>query len=130
MRNEFNHMLVALCIADLLVILSNMVLAVKTMNPQSSLLYQLAPLSDGLCHISITTSVFLTVAITIERYYAVCAPHMFKVRVAARGHWWIIYTYIIPTIFSAIFFNIPKILQLFLQTESQTETVMCNIGAI
>jgi hypothetical protein len=61
-------MLVALCIVDLLVILCNMVLAVKTMNPNMDIFSMLAPISDGLCHISITASVFLTVTITVERY--------------------------------------------------------------
>ena len=88
-----------------------MVLAVKTMSPHTPLFSLLAPYSDGLCHISITASVFLTVAITVERYYAVCSPHTYQLRVAVRGHGWILLSYIIPTILGAIILNIPKLLQ-------------------
>ena len=103
-------MLVALCFVDLLVILSNMVLAVKTMHPGADIFFWLAPFSDGLCHISITASVFLTVAITVERYYAICFPHSYQLRVAVRGHRWILLSYIIPTIIGAIILNVPKLL--------------------
>ena len=111
MRNVFNHMLVALCIVDLLVILSNMELAVKTMNPNIPLFSHMAPYTDCLCHISITASVFLTMALTVERYYAVCSPHTYQARVAVRGHCWILLSYIIPTILGAVILNIPKVLQ-------------------
>ena len=120
MRNGFSYLLVTLCIVDLLVILSNVVLAVKTINPDNIIIYKLSIFSDGLCHISLTASVILTVGITQERYYAVCTPHAYKARVAKRSQCSIIFNYIIPTLACAILFNIPKLLQLsgFLSAET------------
>ena len=112
MRNVFNHLLVVLCVVDLMVILTNIVTAGKAFLPQNLLLLQIAPWSDGFCHISVSASVFLTVAITMERYYAVCFPHTYQTRLAGKGHWCIIMSNILPVFFAAILFNMPKILQL------------------
>ena len=110
MHNVFNHLLVSL--ADLLVILTNLALAVRTFNPGSSLLYQLAPWTDSLCHIGVSCSVFLTVSITLERYYAVCSPIAYQARMAQKGHSWILITYISPVILTSICLNTPKLLNL------------------
>ena len=112
MHNVFNHLLVSLCLADLLVILTNLALALRTLNPGSSLLYQLAPWTDGLCHIGVSCSVFLTVSITLERYYAVCSPIAYQARMAQKGHSWILITYISPVILISICLNTPKLLNL------------------
>ena len=112
MWNIFNHMLVTLCIVDLLVILSNLVLALKNMNPTSNLFPQWLPYTDCLCHISTTASVFMTLSLTVERFYAVCSPHSYQHRVAMRGHYCILLSYIIPTIIATVILNIPRIMQL------------------
>ena len=112
MRNVFNHLLVAMCVVDLLVILTNLVTAGRTFLPNNLLLIEIAPWSDGFCHISVSASVFLTIAITMERYFAVCFPYTYQSRLAGKGHWCIIISYIFPVFFSAILFNMPKILQL------------------
>ena len=112
MNNMFNKLLVILCMVDLLVILPNLILACTTLFPQSSIFHSLTPWSDGLCHVAISASVFMTIAITLERYYAVSSPYTYQIRLLKKGFWWILFSYILPVIFGAIIINIPKILQL------------------
>ena len=112
MRNVFNHLLATLCMADMMVILTNLVFSVNTLYPNNPLLSTLVPVSDGLCHISVTASVFLTIAITVERYYAVCSPFTYQTRLVERGHWRILSSYIMPVMLIAIMLNIPKLLNL------------------
>ena len=81
MRNVFNHLLATLCMADMMVILTNLVFSINTLCPNNPFLSTLVPVSDGLCHIAVTASVFLTIAITVERFYAVCSPFTYQTRV-------------------------------------------------
>ena len=85
MRNVFNKLLVVLCMVDLLVILSNLILAYKTMFPLSSVLKILTPWSDGLCHVSVSASVLMTIPITVERFYAVSSPLTYQIRLTQRS---------------------------------------------
>ena len=112
MGNLFNKLLVILCMVDLLVILPNLILACITLLPHSSVLHILIPWSHGLCHVAISASVFMTIAITVERYYAVSSPYTYQIRLLKKGFWWILFSYVLPVIFTAVFLNIPKILQL------------------
>ena len=112
MQNVFNKLLVVLCMVDLLVILSNLVLAGKTLFPLCSALQILTPWSDGLCHIAVSASVFMTIAITVERFYAVSSPFTYQIRLTQRSYCWIISCYIIPVICGAVTLNIPGILKL------------------
>ena len=112
MFSVFNHLLVSLCLADMVVLLTNLSLALKTVSPSSSTLSQVASWSDGLCHIAVSGSVFFTIAITVERYYAVHSPLNYQTRSTKQGHWWILASYVVPVVVAAILFNIPKLLQL------------------
>ena len=78
--NVFNQLLVSLCSADILVIVTGLVTTVKIFYPHSQTLHTIAPWSDGLCHISLSASVFLVVSITVERYQAVVHPHAYQAR--------------------------------------------------
>merc|ERR1719318_2200585 len=98
--------------ADMLVILTNLFFSFNTLFPSNQLLSSLVPVSDSLCHIAVTASVFLTIAITVERFYAVCSPFTYQTRVVERGHWWILSSYILPVLLTAIMLNIPKLLHL------------------
>ena len=112
MSNLFNKLLVILCMVDLLVILPNLILACNTLLPPSSVLDILIPWSDGLCHVAISASVFMTIAITVERYYVVSSPYTYQTRLLKKGFWWILFSYVLPVIVTAILLNIPKMLQL------------------
>ena len=83
----FNDLLVILCMADLLVILSNLILSSRTMLPQNTILSIICSLSDGLCHVAISVSVFMTITITIERYSAISYPFTYQIKLTRRGYW-------------------------------------------
>jgi hypothetical protein len=110
MRNFFNHLLVFLCVAEMIVIFTNLFLCVRVCIP--TFLPELGPWSDGICHIAVTGSVFLTIAITVERYYAICSPHTYQARVLERGHWCIISSYVVPVFVTAVMLNTPKVLHI------------------
>ena len=112
MRNIFNYLLVALCMVDLMVILTNLVTAGKTFLPQSVLLLRLAPWTDAICHIAVSASVFITIAITMERYQAVCFPYTYQIRLVKKGNWYIMIGNMIPIFLAAVLLNMPKILNL------------------
>ena len=112
MRNVFNYLLVSLCIADLFVILSSLVYALKTLNKGAFLLDELDVVNDGVSHITISISIFLTMALTIERYFAICSAFTYQARVAKKGPFHIFYSYIFPAVFCALILNIPKILSI------------------
>lgn len=78
MRNIFNDLLSALCIADLVVILTSVVASLRSL--QVAVPYTLYAISEGICHVGTTASVFMTVSITAERLAAVCHPHTYQVR--------------------------------------------------
>ena len=82
-----------------------------------------------LCHVSYSASVFLTVAITIERFFAVCRPLQYQARVTEKGHYCILlqvilsintfilknnvcFQYVVPAVFTAILLNLPKLLHI------------------
>ena len=109
MRNIFNHLLAFLCLVDLVVIMTNLVFSLSTLQPEHTVLTSLLPWSDGLCHIAVTCSVFLTLAITGERYQAVYSPYSYQARL---DHWWLLSAYTIPLVMAAVLLNTPKILHL------------------
>ena len=112
MRNIFNTLLVLLCMADILVILTIFMLSARSLFNQHDLLDILFPLSEGLCHVAISASIFMTVTITVERYIAVSRPYSYQIRLAEKGFRWILSCYLIPVILGAILLNIPRILQI------------------
>ena len=109
MFNVFNHLLAILCMVDLVVLLTNLMVAAKAIFPHS-IFNRIAPYSDSLCHVSITTSVFLVMALTLERFYAICFAHTYQQRLMEKGNWRIVLSYIIPAILFAVLFNLPKML--------------------
>ena len=91
--------------------LTNLVFSINTLYPSNPLLSSLVPVSDGLCHIAATASV-LTIAITVESFYAVCSSFTYQTREVEREHWWILSSYIMPVMLTATMLNIPKLLHL------------------
>ena len=112
MGNVFNYLLVSLCVADLMVIFTNLVHAVKTLVPASFIPNQLVVINEAVSHIAVTTGIFLIMAITVERYFGVCSAFTYQARVAEKGPILILCSYIIPAILGAVLLNIPKILSI------------------
>ena len=90
-----------------------------------------------LCHVSYSASVFLTVAITIERFFAVCRPLQYQARVTEKGHYCILLQvtltrnicntnsvslqYVLPAVCTALLLNLPKLLHI-----SQVSSLLKN----
>ena len=79
MENLFNRLLSFLCLADILFLSLNLLVLPHYFGYKSSIMEVLFPFFEGMCHFSLTVSIFLIVAITIERFQAVCFPHLYKV---------------------------------------------------
>ena len=111
MRNMFNDLMMILCLADMMVILSNLILSAQTLFPQNEIISIIYPLSDGLCHVAISVSVFMTITITFERFSAISSPFTYQIRLTRRGYWRSIFCYVCPVIIASVLLNLPKVLQ-------------------
>ena len=66
MRNIFNYLLAVLCLADLTFILSNLILAPASLGSKmNEIVFKTA---QCFCQVSLTFSIFMTLALTIDRY--------------------------------------------------------------
>ena len=111
-RNVFNYLLAVLCLTDLLVIFSSFAHALKTLGTGNFVLDDLVIFNDAVSHITVTISIFLTMSITLERYLAVCTAFTYQARVAEKGPFRIMCSYIIPAVLGAVLLNIPKIISI------------------
>ena len=111
MWNVFNHILTVLCLVDLVVIFSNLSIALRTLNP-TLISHTTVHWSDCICHIAVSCSVFLTISITIERYLAVFSPIEYQARVSKLSQSLTLTAYLLPAFVCAAVFNIPKILNI------------------
>ncbi|XP_023335619.1 FMRFamide receptor isoform X2 [Eurytemora carolleeae] len=108
MRNIFNDLLSAMCLADLLVIIASFVTSTRSLQIQVP--YILYAVTEGVLHIGVSASVFMTISITTERFAAVCSPHTYQSRLATRGQCKIILSYILPVVLFSIVLNLPRLL--------------------
>ena len=112
MTSVFNHLLLLLCLSDLVFLLSNLAMSPVMMH------YFLYPAhlyhaSECVCHVALAASIFLTTSLSIERYQAVCLPHSYQYRLVKTGHKQLIAYYVLPAILLACLLNIPRYLQLY-----------------
>ena len=107
MTSVFNHLLLSLCLSDLVFLLSTLAMSPIVLH------YYLYPAhlyhaSECVCHVALATSIFLTTSLSIERHQAVCFPHSYQYRLAKTGHKLLIAYYVLPTIGMACMLNIPR----------------------
>ena len=141
MSNVFNHLMIFLCSADILVIISAMANSLQNLHPKLiSVMEPLISYSDCVSHVSITASVFFTISITIERYIAVCSPLTYQVqvrasktifvksclqaRVVTKGQKKILCSYLLPVLVMAVILNIPKMVSLAKLLFSQVKALV------
>ena len=96
MNNLFNRLLSCLCIADILFLVSNLLvipfhfglkvlckvmlqLLPSLCTVQAAHLSFLFPILESTCHFSLSASIFMIMTITIERWQAVCFPFSYQV---------------------------------------------------
>ena len=64
----FNHLLVCLCLADMVFLLSNLLMSPIAFGHYTTISIQVFHVSECISHVSLATSIFITVSISIERY--------------------------------------------------------------
>ena len=107
MTSVFNHLLLSLCLSDLVFLLSTLAMSPIVLH------YYLYPAhlyhaGECVCHVALATSIFLTTSLSIERHQAVCFPHSYQYRLAKTGHKLLIAYYVLPAILIAGLLNIPR----------------------
>ena len=111
-RAIFPSLLSCLCLADISFLTSSLFLVPVTLGWTGSTFLTLYSIFDCFSHISLSGSVFLTVAITFERYKAVCLAHNYNYRNARIGHRSLVLRYVCPVLVLAILLNIPKLIEI------------------
>ena len=68
MVSVFNHLLACLCLADMAFLASNLMMSPVALGHYTGIFMQAYHVSECICHVSLATSIFITVSISIERY--------------------------------------------------------------
>ena len=127
MKAIFSSLLSCLCLADIAFLTSSLFLVPVALGCTGTTFFTLYSIFDCFSHVSLSGSVFLTVAITIERYKvssaltksehfkfysvkAVCLAHKYNYRNARIGHRRLVLRYVCPVLVLAIILNIPKVI--------------------
>ena len=72
----------------------------------------ITPYVNVLGHVSVTASIFMIVALSYERHFAICSPHAYRIHLRTVPRWKHLVNYIVPVILVAVFFNIPMFINL------------------
>ena len=70
MSNVFNHMLICLCSADSIFLLCNLLALPFHFGLHYSIIDSIYPFVESCCHFTFSASIFLIIAITLERWQA------------------------------------------------------------
>ncbi|XP_059087453.1 FMRFamide receptor-like [Tigriopus californicus] len=114
LRDVFHQLLLALACFDILYIICGGVsYTFRAFQAQSDIYTYLFPhLIYPLSHVAVTGTIFMTLAISIERYLGLCHPMLPP---HSRKAWF----YIVPVVVIAFALNVPK----FMEVELEIETV-------
>jgi hypothetical protein len=69
----------------------------------------MTPVLHSLYHTSLSTTIFITMAITVERFHAVCNPTPYKSRLIFYGKNNLVLLYSLPAVATASLLNIPQV---------------------
>jgi len=122
---NFHHLMLVLSCYDILFILANVIIfglpQIFESMESSGVYKQAVPVLLPLAQIGLTGSIYLTVAITIERYFTVCHPYfMFSKS-------WPSLVYILPIVLFSVVYNLPKFLELHVITLYKTGAGPSNL---
>ena len=84
MSNLFNHLLSCLCIADIISLISNLLVLPLYFGFNNSFMNFVFPFLESSCHVALSVSIFLIITITIERWQAVCYPYLYQVKLVTK----------------------------------------------
>ena len=113
-QNIFNHLLICLLSADSAFLLCSVLFIILDHIITSDRIYnQLVPILSPMYYITLTLSIFLTVAISHERYVAIQYPivHNQKMK-SAKTRRISLLKYITVIMFLAVIFHVPKFFEL------------------
>jgi len=125
MSTAFNQLLIVLCIFDTVFLISN--IPTTELALQSRFLKIISPYTDICGHISVCSSVFMIVALTFERHFAICSPHAYRIRLRTTKRWKHLFWYVVPVITLAAICNIPLIVNL-LKTDLKKNALYVKIN--
>ena len=63
-------------------------------------------------HISLCASVLMIVALSHERYFAICSPHVYRIHMRSVSRWKHLAKYIGPVILVSVICNIPMLINI------------------
>jgi len=114
---NFHHLMLVLAIYDILYIFINIIIFglpnIFASVEEGSIYKNAVPILLPIAQIGLTGSIYLTVAITIERYFTVCHPYfMFSKS-------WPSVVYILPIVVFSVLYNLPKFLELQVNSSHQ-----------
>ena len=67
---------------------------------------------DVCAHVSVCASVFMVVALSFERHFAICSPHAYRIHLRTTDRWKHLTMYILPVTLLALIVNIPMFVNL------------------
>ena len=122
LKSTFHGLMTALAVYDLIIIVS-LILLISipkfSCGFKGSSFYQnFAPWILFIGHIGLEGSIYLTIAITIERYLVTCQPMIY------RSKWWPTKAFVVPITCFSIIFCIPKLFEV----ESKTHYQINRLG--
>jgi hypothetical protein len=71
-----------------------------------------SPYLDVCTQLSVCASVFMVVALSFERHFAICSPHAYRIHLRTTDRWKHLTMYIVPVIGLSLFLNIPMFVNL------------------
>ncbi len=110
MRSAFNQLLIVLCVIDTIFLLSNVPTTVVALG--SRILNPVNPYFSIASHISMCASVLMIVALSHERYFAICSPHAYRIHLRTVSRWRHLAKYIGPVLLVSVICNIPMLINL------------------
>jgi len=113
MANLFNQLLSCLCIADILFLISNLLVLPFHFGLDNRFFSFVFPFFESSCHFSLSASIFLIMNITVERWQAVCYPHYYQERTSNKSLRLLTFIHVFPVIVLSLLFNITKFISIF-----------------
>ena len=111
-KHSFNHLLIVLACYDLLFIVCSIPVHTSRIFEFGGYLFaNLYSFFYPMTSVSFTGSIYMTMAITIERYLAVCKPHRYREINSTMKPLYRILLYFLPVAVFSILLNIPKFLE-------------------
>ena len=132
LRTAFNQLLISLCVIDTLVLLSNIPTTINSLGSRKFIKYKIGSKSNRILnffcpldvlapiepyvnlssHVFICASIFLIVSLSLERRFAICSPHAYRIQMKTVPRWKHLAKYIVPVVITSLVLNIPLFLNL------------------